>query len=71
VKQSKKALSVGSSDLGSMARMEMSTTINEANKAYTAWTSVQLDWLGFLTNVQKISKGDLDIKKVKRDDSLH
>ena len=31
---------------------------------------MRADWLGFLTKVQKISKADLDIKKVKRDDCI-
>lgn len=69
MKQQTKALSAGSSDLGLMARTEMLTAINEANnKAKGAWTSMQMDWLGFLTKVQE---EDLDIKKVKHDDCLY
>jgi hypothetical protein len=55
---------------GSMGT-EMSTAVDEANKAYTAWTSMRVDWLGFLTKVQKLSKADLDTKKVKCDDCLY
>ena len=66
-----KAMSAGSLELGPTPRTAMSTAVDEANNAYTAWTSMRVDWLGFLTKVQKISKADLDIKKVKRDDCLY
>jgi hypothetical protein len=44
---------------------------DEANTAYIAWTSMHVDWFGFLTRVQKVSKQDLDTRKIKVDDCLY
>jgi hypothetical protein len=65
-----KALSAGSLGLQASANTS-STAADEANRAFTAWTSMQVDWMGFLTKVQKVSKEKLDIKKVKLDDCLY
>ena len=72
VKQISKALSSGSSDLRLMASTEMSTLIDEANKPYSGETSTQVDWVGFLTMVQKIPRELwMDMKIVIHDDCLY
>ncbi|KAI2500536.1 hypothetical protein MHU86_13960 [Fragilaria crotonensis] len=62
-----KALSAGSLK----TKTAITTAAEEANKEYLAWTSMRVDWLGFLTNVQKVSKEVLDLKKIKLDDCLY
>ena len=64
-----KALSAGS--LGLRATSARPTAADEATKAFTAWTSMRVDCMGFLTKVQKVPKQDLNIKKIKLDDCLY